>query len=73
MEKINFEQFLKRVKNKQSVNRFDFEIDFKWGIELSLKLRGVLTNLKVRRSIGCTINFVKSEYEQAKQFIEGLK
>ena len=113
MEKINFEQFLKRVKNKQSVNRFDFEIDFKWGIELSLKLKGVLVNLKganlkganlewanleganlewanleganlecanleganlkVRRSIGCTINFVKSEYEQAKQFIEGLK
>ena len=31
------------------------------------------TNLKVKCSVGCVVNFISDEYEQAKQFIEGLK
>lgn len=34
-------------------------------------LRGA--NLKGARTINCTINFSPSEYEQAKQFVEGLR
>ena len=30
-------------------------------------------NLKVKSSVGCIISFTSGEYEQAKQFIEGLK
>ena len=39
MEKINFEQFLERIKNKITVRRFEVEIDFKWNIENSKILR----------------------------------
>src|SRR3990167_6232126 len=41
MGKISFEQFLKRVKNKQNVSKFEFEIDFRWNLELSKKLKEI--------------------------------
>ena len=45
MEKINFEQFIERVKKQESISRFDFELDFIWTLGLSKKLKEVLSDL----------------------------
>ena len=97
-KRLTIDEFIERVKNKESVSRFEFEYDFEWDENNSERLRCVLekitganleeanlkdanledanlkrANLKVKSSVGCIINFISDEYEQARQFIEGLK
>ena len=46
MKTINtIEEFCERVKNRHSVNRFEFERKFVFDSEASAKLRAVLANL----------------------------
>jgi uncharacterized protein YjbI with pentapeptide repeats len=45
METIGLNQFLERVKNKQSVSRFDFSISFSWSGDAIASLKKVLANL----------------------------
>lgn len=44
MEKLTKEQYLERIKAKQSVNRFEFELDFKFS-EVNEEFKKVLANL----------------------------
>ena len=39
------EEFCERVKNKLSVNRFDFKIGFEWNEENSKKLKTIIADL----------------------------
>ena len=45
MIELTFDEFIKRVEQKQSISRFEFKIDFKWTLELSLKLKTILKDL----------------------------
>ena len=46
MKKINtVEEFCERVKNKQSVSRYEFELGFEWTAEASAKLKAVVADL----------------------------
>ncbi len=46
MEKIKtVEEFCERIKKKENVSRFDFELGFKWTAEASAKLKAVIAYL----------------------------
>jgi len=46
LEKLDLNEFLERVKKRESVSRYEFSLGFKWGVEESAKLREVLKNVK---------------------------
>lgn len=45
-KKLTIDEFIKRVENKESVSRFEFEYDFEWDENNSERLRCVLEKIK---------------------------
>ena len=44
-KKLTIDEFIKRVENKESVSRFEFEYDFEWDENNSERLRCVLEKI----------------------------
>ncbi len=56
MESLSLVQFLERVKNKQSVSRFQFSLSFKWDSNAVLALKKVLVDLSGANLSGANLS-----------------
>jgi uncharacterized protein YjbI with pentapeptide repeats len=62
MKTINLKQFLEKVKNKENVSRFDFELSFKWNKTNSNKLLKLLANLRFADLSFADLSFADLRY-----------
>jgi uncharacterized protein YjbI with pentapeptide repeats len=61
-KKLTANEFFERIKKKESVSRLEFELDFKWTTELSLKLKAILKNLRYADLSSANLSYADLRY-----------